>query len=118
MCSVNSFLIDIWIANNMTFELFLEMEYEVRSYMSAENFQRDTAISSIKCSEDILFLWDIIAASWDDDTKSLLLDLIVQLWIKIRGFSYASAWIERFKAIQKKTTQKSKGLRKGLGGTE
>ena len=41
--------------NNITFELFLEMEYEVRSYMSAENFQRDTAISSIKCSEDILF---------------------------------------------------------------
>ena len=31
-----------------------------------------------------------------------------------RGFSYASAWIEKYKVAQKQTTQKSKGVRKQL----
>lgn len=30
--------------------------------------------------------------------------------MKIHGFSYASAWLEKFKTAQKKTTQKSKGI--------
>ena len=40
--------------------------------------------------------------------------MIVNHWVKIRGFSYASAWLEKFKTAQKKTTQKSKGIRKTL----
>ena len=40
--------------------------------------------------------------------------MIVSQWVKIRGFSYAGAWVERYKAEQKITTQKSKGVRKQL----
>ena len=43
-----------------------------------------------------------------------LLELVTDLWITIRGFSYASAWIEKFKAENKKSVQKSKGLRKHI----
>jgi hypothetical protein len=36
------------------------------------------------------------------------------MWITVRGFSYASAWVEKMKVAQQKTTQKSKGLRKTI----
>ena len=41
-----------------------------------------------------------------------LLTLVVDMWVTIRGFSHASAWVEKYKVEQKKSTQKSKGLRK------
>ena len=99
--------------NNITFELFLAMEYELRSHIGAENICKEAA-SHIKTSEDVLFLWDIISTNWEENVASLLLNQMVQLWIQIRGFSYASAWVEMYKVTHKKTTQKSKGLRKEL----
>ena len=40
--------------NNITFELFLAMEYELRSHIGAENICKEAA-SHIKTSEDVLF---------------------------------------------------------------
>ena len=40
--------------------------------------------------------------------------MVARQWVKIRGFSYASAWLARYKVAQKQTTQKSKGVRKQL----
>ena len=42
-----------------------------------------------------------------------MLDRIVYLWFTIRGFSFASTWIEIYK-YQVKTTQKSKGLKETI----
>ena len=42
------------------------------------------------------------------------LTLIVQLWVTIRGFSTAGAFIEQYKQVTKKCTKKSTNLRKGL----
>jgi len=36
----------------------------------------------------------------------------MELFVTIRGFSYASAWLEKYKQKNKKGTQKSKSLRK------
>ncbi|KAL5493255.1 hypothetical protein EMCRGX_G014404 [Ephydatia muelleri] len=49
-----------------------------------------------------------------DDVATTVLEMIVDLWITVRGFSLAGAWVEEFKITQKKTTQKSKALRKQL----
>ena len=38
--------------------------------------------------------------------------IIVHPWVCIRGFSQATAWIERYKSAQKKNLQKTKVLRK------
>lgn len=40
-----------------------------------------------------------------------LLEMVVAQWVKIRGFSYASAWVEQYKETQK-NLKKSKGVRK------
>ena len=62
-------------------------------------------------NEDVLFHWTLISATWDDELAAKLMNMIVDLWITIRGFSLASAWIEEYKGATKKTLQKSKPLR-------
>ena len=70
--------------------------------------------TAITENEDVLFLWSLVSADWEDSSASELLQMVVNQWVKIRGFSYASAWVEQYKVAQKQTTQKSKGVRKQL----
>ena len=62
--------------NNITFELFLAMEYELRSHIGAENICKE-AVSHIKTSEDVLFLWDIISTNWEENVASLTIDVVI-----------------------------------------
>ena len=99
--------------NNMTFELFYSMELEFCRHIGAEGINSDTA-EMMEKNENVLFCWCIISASWEEECSSILLPMIIQLWITIRGYSLCSAWIEKYKLAQKKTVQKSKSLRKEL----
>ena len=70
--------------------------------------------SKILKNEDVLFYWSLISADWEDGESKALLMMIIDMWITIRGFSFASAWIEKYKLANKKSVQKSKGVRKQL----
>ncbi len=101
--------------NNLTYELFVAMELELRKHV--RNFEAPNVkmiIAAILENEDVNFLWCIVSADWDQSSALALLRMIVEDWVKIRGFSLASAWVEKFKVTRKQTTQKSKGLRKQL----
>lgn len=101
--------------NDMAFELFVTMERELRTHLHYQpKCLNDEAVLQIKQSEDILFLWSIIMVDWNEDISNTVLDLIVNMWITIRGFAQANAWMELYKKAQKKSTQKTKGLRKQL----
>ena len=69
-------------------------------------------------NEDVQFHWCIhwciVASDWEEEETEALLQLVVNMWITIRRFSYASAWMEKFKSAHAKSLQKSKGLRKKL----
>ena len=72
---------------------------------------------SIMACEDIQFYWLIVTADFEvdeDEVQSTLLSMIVELYLTIRGFSFASNWIEQYKQSPKESTQKSKSLRKNL----
>ena len=56
----------------------------------------------------------MLSAEWEEGSATALLEMVVNQWVKIRGFAYASAWLEKYKTAQKKITQKSKGIRKHL----
>ena len=47
---------------------------------------------------------------WSESCADALLEKILSEWIKIRGFSYVSAYVEKLKCKERK----SKGLRKQL----
>ena len=101
--------------NNMTFELFLSMEQSIRRCTCVKAGQElGDARSQLKEDENILFYWSILTANQSNDVSTTILEMVVDLWITVRGFSLAGAWVEEYKITQKKTTQKSKALRKQL----
>jgi len=76
--------------------------------------QEDVCNWELKLRLSCLFYWSIISAKWDQESKAVLLRMTVDLWVTIRGFSLTSAWVERYKSMNKTGIQKSKGLRKKL----
>ena len=105
--------------SNDTYELFLALEKEFRKYLTGDQLQDLTAEmkQELKENENIQFIWYIISADWASEISSQLLNSIIAEWVKIRGFSLAVAWVEKYKAANKKTTEKSKGVRKQLLST-
>ena len=102
--------------NNITFELFWTMEKTLRDIVSTSPVSRipEKCMERVVSDDDVQFIWCLMSSDWAKDSADALLEMIVTEWIKIRGFSYASAWVEKFKSEQRKTTQKTKGLRKQL----
>ena len=57
---------------------------------------RSQLISNILSDEDVLFHWSILAVNWDEEADALL-RMIADQWVTVRGFSFTSAWMEKFK---------------------
>lgn len=103
--------------DDMLFDMFVAMEMEIRRHIgtsSETSSMRDRAIHGILNNDDVKFYWSMVASGDWAETESTLLRMIVNHWVTIRGFSYTGAFMERYKQKNKKTVQKSKGLRKKL----
>ena len=104
--------------NNLTYEVFLMMEKTLRNIVGSRAVPCIPAdcTERIKKDEDVQFVWCMMCSEWEKQSADILLEMIVNEWTKIRGFSYASAWVEQYKSEQRKTIQKTKGVRKQLMG--
>lgn len=103
--------------NNATFDVFFAIEHEIRSRLfdrSVPPDLSDRVKKEIIGSEEVQFFWSMVSAEWEEESGDALLEMIVNQYVKIRGFSSASDWLEEYKQVTKKTTQKSKGVRKQL----
>lgn len=109
------------------FYFFCELERKVGAYLcdvfASASGQRECSnletkkeiVSNIVEDTDIHFSWLLLCLELDDDDLSKeLLSLVVEMWITIRGFSMASAWVEFYKQSMQTCTKKKQGLRKGL----
>ena len=100
------------------FGFLVAIEIELRnhlttSYSAEQNLK--SVIPKIIGNEDVLYYWDIISINWNTAEAKELLNLIIEHYTIVRGFSFAKAFnMEKYKQSMKKTTQKSKGLRKKL----
>ena len=56
----------------------------------------------------------MIAVDMSEDVAQTLLNMIIDMWVTVRGFSFVKCYLELYKQRQKKITQRSKGLRKEL----
>ena len=102
--------------NESTFQVMVAMELELRKHLQCKkppNFVREITEHILK-NEDVQFHWCIIVCDWEEEETEALLEQVVKMWVTIRGFSYARAWVEKFKTASAKSLQKSKGLRKKL----
>lgn len=59
--------------------------------------EKQLIIQSIMKDEDVLFNWATAADIDDEALSNELLSHVVNLWLTIRGFSTAGAWIEHYK---------------------
>ena len=96
----------------MEVQIHQELQQDVTQVLSF----KDKILKTIISNEDVLFYWCILSAPWEVEPQieEKLLRLVADMWVTIRGFSYCSAWIEKYKQKHKKTTEKSKGIRKVL----
>ena len=104
---------------NMTYSMFASIETELRRYLREHNNElNEVNILGVKTkvmeNDDVLFYWSMVSASWDEEVASEMLTLLIAEYVKIRGHSTASAWLEQYKRDSKKSVQKSKGVRKQL----
>ena len=104
-----------------TYQLFCAMEYCLRPMMEMLTTpsppSKATMISETCSDEDVQFYWLIASAEFeidDKETHEILLTKTVNEFITVRGFAKAGAWMEKFKQISKKPTQRSKGLRRDV----
>lgn len=102
--------------SDIVYCVFESMELVIRRYFSTE-MARTTGllnvVDKILDDEDVLFAWSIVSASWVEE-KLELLRLIAEQYVTMRGFSFASSIMERYKKRERKGVQKSKGVRKQL----
>lgn len=108
--------------NDECFKFFCDLESKVTSYLrdifaSGGQVHKDKkeVISSIAEDTDVQFSWLLLCLELDDEQLSNeLLEYVVELWLTIRGFSMASAWMEYIKQCDSTSTTKKKALRKNL----
>lgn len=103
--------------NDPTFFFFRSVEMATQALLP-NHLRNSSTISlqqKITKDEDVQFYWSMVSVDIEDETESLkLLQSIVELWVKIRGFSITSAWMEQYKRASQRVTKAQKGLRKQL----
>ena len=82
-----------------------------------ETDKKEKIVNELSTNEDVLFYWLIVGEDFEEDDERVhteLLRRIKELFVIIRGFSYTSGWLEKYKQRNKKGMQKSKSLRKRI----
>ena len=110
--------------NDTAYSLFLVIELKVRKQLIiifnggstlGKEDRRQTITRAVAGDEDVQFYWTLLSVDITDEIKAtMLLSEMIGLWVTIRGFSIAKAWLEKY--LPKKIG-KTKGLRKELKKT-
>ena len=106
--------------NDMTYSLFQEIEMKVRRHLLLQFHkvtadQRGSIISTIASDETIQFFWTILSVDIPDEKEAMdVLELIIGMWLNIRGFSLAGIWQDQYMRANKQASQRKKSLRKEL----
>ena len=83
----------LWHVNDMVYDLFYTLETELRQQL-AKTEKIETCLNGITekmlVNEDVLFRWWLISVDFDDAISGRLMKTIINLYITIRGFSFAA----------------------------
>ena len=96
------------------FECFYAIEVGIRRHLNMANIDdmdnsfRSRLVNDLVDDPDVQFSWCIMGYDMDEECNTECLEMIVNKWVTIRGFS---CMVELYKQESKKSTQKSKGLR-------
>ena len=106
--------------NNTAYLLFKQLEIEIQKNYNYKKLMtslptRDEIVKFITESKDVQFYWYLISSDVEEEEANQeLLCMIVDLWIVIRGFSFARSLLEQYKQLYALNTSKAKALHKGI----
>jgi hypothetical protein len=106
----------LWHVTDLTYSFFYAVEEVVRTLREKKHFHLLTTVSSPwspQWRKMTMFFFNG-PCSQQNDNAPVLLHMIVELYVTIRGFSFASSFVELHKKSSKKSLQKGKGIRKEL----
>jgi len=109
----------LWYVKDATYRLFFAIEHVVREVLMTIKYplQPLKMIEKVIKDDDVQFFWLIATAEFeidDSEVHTALLLKITELYVTVRGFSMASGWLEQYKQRTKKSTQRTKSLRREL----
>ena len=110
----------LWHVEEGTYMLFAAMEEEVREHFRvgcievAKERCREKLTDAVRNNEDVLFHWCMLTAETEESHAETIFNMLVSMWITVRGFTFASAFVEMYKQEKKKGLQRSKALRKNI----
>ena len=103
--------------SNTTFWMICAMEMEIKDHIQkTKNINRDVLKQKLLENDEVDFYWETISTNWEEKESKALFSVISDHYLTVRGFAFASNWMEQYKDKTKKKVQKSKGLRKTLLG--
>ena len=112
--------VDLTQVSENTYMLFERMEMVVRTVFNDEKTAsmsegvKKELHSTIVADEDIAFFWCMLTVEVEEAEGKVLLGMIADLYITIRGFSFAKSLMEMYKQETIRCTQKAKSLRRKL----
>ena len=89
-----------------TYMVFNHMEMLVRKVFNVTAVQevtselRERVKRSAMADEDIHFYWCMLTTDVDEEVGTILLSMIVDVYITIRGFSFAKSFVEQYKHVR------------------
>ena len=75
-----------------TMELVLRCVYNTKTVQEMTNATREKLCRLITANDDVLFYWCMVTVEVDQEEANTLLEIIVNLWITVRGYSFANSW--------------------------
>lgn len=104
----------LWHVTDDVFTFFCCVEEVIRHFFRQSNTKGNDVtevVRGIENNEDVLFQWCILSIELDEKVAELLRDMIIKLYVTIRGHAFANSCMELYKQSKKKTVQKKKGIR-------
>ena len=108
----------LWQVNEDVFQTFMIIEEIVREELCLEKCVYETKkaqiIQKVVTNDDVLHQWSFCMSDAGENVSNAILHKVVELYITIRGFAFASSCVELYKQSSKKALSKKKALRTEL----
>ena len=110
--------------SNMVYALFLSIEMVVRTYFQVKRVAelRQGMIGELETAatndEDVQLHWSTVGVELPEADREALLSKIVNIYVTLRGFSFAATYLELYKQWTKQSLQKKRALRAKVGDSK
>ena len=89
----------------MLFEEEVREHFRFGALEDSKERCRERLTTALSSNDEVLLHWCMLTAEIEEIHAQTVLDMLVSLWVTIRGFSFASAFIEMYKQEKKKGLQ-------------